>query len=419
MFLRLAAVAAVAAAATTVHAGPLQDDLVARRSRLLAQLSPGTVAVVWSAPPRVFSLDVDYEYRQDSDLFYLTGLTQEESILVLVPGAKTMREVLFVREPNARREHWNGHVLTKEEVTAETGIGHVYFVPQFESFVTSLFNRTPWGARRNEVSTEFDALFDAIAGGRASLALPFGPRPAPSAPLPPAYEFAAKARDRFIGVSFVDSAPLIAALRQVKTPFEQTLMQESATISGKAHMAGMAAARPGVFEYQVEAAIEHAYLANGAMSWGYKGYTVDITRSYPVSGSFTPAQKDLYRLVLDAQEAGMRAARIGNTTRDVEKAAEEVVKAGLLKLGLITDAAGDQFRTWYTHGICHWIGLDVHDVGDYKRPLAAGMTFVVEPGLYIRPQALDALPDTPEHRAFKTAVAPAVQKYAQTGLSRW
>ena len=125
MFLRLAAVAAVAAAATTVHAGPLQDDLAARRSRLLAQLSPGTVAVVWSAPPRVFSLDVDYEYRQDSDLFYLTGLTQEESILVLVPGAKTMREVLFVREPNARREHWNGHVLTKEEVTAETGIGHV------------------------------------------------------------------------------------------------------------------------------------------------------------------------------------------------------------------------------------------------------------------------------------------------------
>ncbi len=452
MFLRLAAVAAVAAAATTVHAGPLQDDLAARRSRLLAQLSPGTVAVVWSAPPRVFSLDVDYEYRQDSDLFYLTGLTQEESILVLVPGAKTMREVLFVREPNARREHWNGHVLTKEEVTAETGIGHVYFVPQFEPFVTSLFNRTPWGARRNEVSTEFDALFDAIAGGRASLALPFGPRPAPSAPLPPAYEFAAKARDRFLGVSFVDSAPLIAALRQVKTPFEQTLMQESATISGKAHMAGMAAARPGVFEYQVEAAIEHAYLANGAMSWGYpsivgsgpnatilhynasnrqmqagdillvdaagsyKGYTVDITRSYPVSGSFTPAQKDLYRLVLDAQEAGMRAARIGNTTRDVEKAAEEVVKAGLLKLGLITDAAGDQFRTWYTHGICHWIGLDVHDVGDYKRPLAAGMTFVVEPGLYIRPQALDALPDTPEHRAFKTAVAPAVQKYAQIGV---
>ncbi|HTV00241.1 MAG TPA: M24 family metallopeptidase, partial [Luteitalea sp.] len=206
------------------------------------------------------------------------------------------------------------------------------------------------------------------------------------------------------------------------------------------------------YEYQVEAAIEHAYLSNGAMSWGYpsivgsgpnatilhynassrqmqagdillvdaagsyKGYTVDITRSYPVSGTYTPAQKDLYQLVLAAQEAGMKAATIGNTTRDVEKAAEEVVKAGLLKLGLITDAKGEQFRTWYTHGICHWIGMDVHDVGDYKRPLAAGMTFVVEPGVYIRPRALDDLADTPENRAFKTAVGPAVQKYAQIGV---
>ena len=139
----------------------------------------------------------------------------------------------------------------------------------------------------------------------------------------------------------------------------------------------------------------------------YQGYTVDITRSYPISGSYTEAQKDIYRLVLAAQDAGMAAAKVGNKTADVEKAAEEVVKAGLLKLGLITDATGEQFRTWYTHGICHWIGMDVHDVGDYQRPLAAGMTFVVEPGIYIRPQALDELSDTPENRKFKDAVARA------------
>ena len=112
----------------------------------------------------------------------------------------------------------------------------------------------------------------------------------------------------------------------------------------------------------------------------------------------------------------MAAAKIGNKTADVEKAAEEVVKQGLLKLGLITDATGEQFRTWYTHGICHWIGMDVHDVGDYQRPLAAGMTFVVEPGVYIRPQALDELPDTPENRAFKDKVRPAVEKYKFTGI---
>ena len=229
-------------------------------------------------------------------------------------------------------------------------------------------------------------------------------------------------------------------------------MTRSGAISSSAHKAGMSAARPGRYEYEVEAAIEQVYLANGAMNPGYPsivgsgpnatilhygassrqmqageillvdaagsydGYTVDITRSYPVSGAYTDAQKDIYRLVLEAQEAGMRAARVGNKTADVEKAAEEVVKAGLLKLGLITDATGEQFRTWYTHGICHWIGMDVHDVGDYQRPLAAGMTFVVEPGLYIRPQALDELPDTPENRAFKAAVLPAVQKYAQIGI---
>ena len=132
--------------------------------------------------------------------------------------------------------------------------------------------------------------------------------------------------------------------------------------------------------------------------------TADITRTWPVSGKYSKEQAELWRLVLAAQEAGMKAAVAGNHTADVEKAAEDVVKAGLLKLGLITDAASKQHRTWYTHGICHWIGLDVHDVGDYRRPLEPGMAFVIEPGLYIREQALDALEDTPENRAFKEKV---------------
>ena len=112
----------------------------------------------------------------------------------------------------------------------------------------------------------------------------------------------------------------------------------------------------------------------------------------------------------------MQAARAGNRTSDVEAAAESVVKAGLLKLGLITDTAGDQFRTWFTHGICHYIGMDVHDVGDYERPLEPGMAFVIEPGLYIREAALDALPDTPENRAFIEKVRPAVRKYKDIGV---
>ncbi len=433
-------------------AGPLQDDLAARRARLMERLGSDALAIVWSAPARVYSLDVDYEYRQDSNLFYLTGITQPDTILVLVPGAKTRREVLFVRQPDPRREHREGHILTREEATAQSGIATVYYVDAFEPFVTALFNRRAYGLRRGETTTDFDTFFDAVAANRATLALPFGPRPAPSAPLTEPYTFATQVRDRFLNVRFVDTEPLIADLRQVKTPYEQQVMTRSGVISSDAHKAGMLAARPGRFEYEVEAAIEHVYLANGAMTPGYPsivgsgpnatilhynassrkmdpgdlllvdaaasydGYTIDITRTYPVDGTFTEAQKDIYRLVLEAQAAGIAAARIGQTTAAVERASEEVVKAGLLKLGLITDASGDQFRTWYTHGICHWIGIDVHDVGDYQRPLAAGMTFVVEPGLYIRPQALDELPDTPENRAFKTAVLPAVRKYAQIGI---
>ena len=433
-------------------AGPLQDDLAARRARLMERLGPDALAIVWSAPARVYSLDVDYEYRQDSNLLYLTGITQPDTILVLVPGAKTRREVLFVRQPDPRREHREGHILTREEATAQSGIATVYYVDAFEPFVTALFNRRAYGLRRGETTTDFDTFFEAVAANRATPALPFGPRPAPLASLTEPYTFATQVRDRFLNVGFVDTAPIIADLRHVKTPYEQEVMTRSGAISSDAHRAGMLAARPGRFEYEVEAAIEHVYLANGAMNPGYPsivgsgpnatilhynassrkmepgdlllvdaaanydGYTIDITRTYPVDGTFTEAQKDIYRLVLDAQAAGIAAARIGQTTADVERAAEEVVKAGLLRLGLITDASGDQFRTWYTHGICHWIGIDVHDVGDYQRPLAAGMTFVVEPGLYIRPQALDELPDSPENRAFKTAVLPAVRKYAQIGI---
>ena len=128
--------------ANAVLAGPLQDDLKARRARLMERLTPQSLAIVWSAPTRVFSLDVDYEYRQDSNLLYLTGITQPDTILVLMPGNKTQREILFVSEPNPRREHWNGHILTKDEATAESGIPAVYYSGQFESFLAAMFAQT-------------------------------------------------------------------------------------------------------------------------------------------------------------------------------------------------------------------------------------------------------------------------------------
>ena len=437
---------------SSLFAGEYQDDLKARRGRLMQSLDAGTVMIAWSAPAKVYSTDVNYEYRQDSNLLYLTGLVQEDTILVLMPGASTRKEVIFVREPNARREHWNGHTLTREEVTAQTGIDTVYFVPQFESFVTAMFNGRNFGLRRGETTTEWGAFHAEVKAGRGKLALFLGPRPAPSQPLPEVYAWATRFRERFFGVSLTDALPFVEGLRQIKTAYEQKVLEKSVQISSDAHKAGMKATTPGKFEYEVEGAIEQVYLANGAMSWGYpsivgsgpnstilhygessrkmepgdlllvdaaasyQGLTGDITRTTPVGGTFSPAQKEIYQLVFAAQEAGMAAARAGNKTADVERAAEEVIKPGLLKLGLITDAKGEQFRTWYTHGICHWIGMDVHDVGDYDKPLAAGMAFVVEPGLYIRPQALDGLPSTPENQAFKEKVKPAVEKYKNIGV---
>lgn len=438
--------------ASSLSAGPLQDDLKARRARMMERLTPQALAIVWSAPTRVYSGDVDYEYRQDSNLLYLTGITQPDTILVLMPGNKTQREILFVSEPNPRREHWDGHILTKEEAAAASGVSSVYYAGQFEPFLAAMFAQQAFGAPRLAETKEYETFFAAVASGGANLALPLGPPPAPSEPLGRAYEFANRARERFFGVGVRDTVGILSNMRQVKSAYELTVLDQSAAISSDAHIAGMRAAKPGRFEYEVEAAIEHAYLSRGAMSWGYpsivgsgpnatilhyeassrqmqdgdlllvdaaanfQGYTVDITRTYPVNGRFTDAQKAVYRIILAAQDAGIRAAKAGNKTADISKAAADVAKAGLLELGLITDASGDQYRTWYTHGSVHWIGMDVHDAGDYDRVLAPGMSFVIEPGVYIRQQALDNLPDTPENRAFKTAVAPAVAKFKDIGV---
>jgi Xaa-Pro aminopeptidase len=360
--------------------------------------------------------------------------------------------MLFIREPDPKREQWTGHMLTKAEAQTATGIDTVYWTSEFESFVTTLFDGRPFVKRRTEETTEYDTFLAAVKGGRSRLALLFGPRLAPSEPLTPPYEFAERARARFIGASIVDATAIVENLRQVKTSYEQRILERSLEISSDAHLAGMRAAGPGKYEYQVEAAIEQVYLAAGAMSWAYpsivasgpnattlhyeassrqlqagdlllvdaaadyQGMSGDITRTYPVSGSFTEPQKDIYRVVLAAQDAGVKAAVAGDRTHAVEVAVEDVVRAGLVKLGLVTEATGDQFRVWYPHGICHWIGLDVHDAGDYRRPLEPGMAFTIEPGIYIRDGALDQLPDTPENRAFKEKVRPAVEKYKHIGV---
>ncbi|MET0216149.1 MAG: aminopeptidase P N-terminal domain-containing protein [Vicinamibacterales bacterium] len=434
-------------ASTHALAGPLQDDLKARRAAVIGRLGPEAIAIFWSAPTRVYSGDVDYEYRQDSNLLYLTGIDQPETILVLMPGNAGRRELLFIREADARREHWEGHSLTPEEASAESGIQIVMTADRFEPFVAAMFSRRPMGVAPHES----DAFFTALAEGRARLAMLLEEQPTLSAPPGPTRQFGARLRERFFGFTVQDATPILWDLRQIKTPYEQAAMRKSLAISNEAHKAGMREAAPGKYEYEVEAAIEHVYLKSGAMSWGYpsivgsgpiatilhynkssrkmesgelllvdaaanyQGYTGDITRTYPVSGTFTPAQRDIYAIVLAAQEAGIAAAKAGNKFTDVQAACDEVLRSGLVRLGLVSDTSGQQFKIWATHNVSHWIGMEVHDVA-VSRPLGPGMTFVIEPGIYIREAALDNLPKTPENAAFIDKVRPAVQKYRNIGV---
>jgi Xaa-Pro aminopeptidase len=430
------------------YAGPLQDDVKARRTRAMERLGPDALAIFWSAPTRVFSGDVNYEYRQDSNLLYLTGIDQEDTILVLMPGNETRKEILFVREADARREHWNGHSLTPAEASAASGIEAVMTVNQFEPFIAAMLSRRATTGS----PTESARFFQALADGRAKLALLLDPVTDLTAPAGPAAQFAAKLRERFFGFAVQDATPILAELRQIKTSYEQTVLRRSVEISSDAHRAGMRAARSGKYEYEVEAAIEEVYLRNGAMSWGYpsivgsgpnatilhyekssrkmepgdlllvdaaanyQGLTGDITRTYPVDGTFSREQRDIYDIVYAAQQAGEKAARIGGQPRDIQAACDQVLRAGLVRLGLVTDPSGMQFKIWATHGVTHWIGMDVHDVGVPRKPLDAGMAFTIEPGIYIREAVLNDLPKTAENLAFIDKVRTLVGKYKNIGV---
>jgi Xaa-Pro aminopeptidase len=440
---------AVLPTAAASLAGPLQDDLRARRARVMDALGPEAIAIFWSAPVRVYSHDVEYEYRQDSNLLYLTGIDQEDTVLVLMPGNETKREILFVREGDARREHWQGHTLTAAEARAQSGIDTVITAGQFDSFVAAMFSRRPVPAQGGGAN-EYQRFFDALAARKARLAVMLEPQTSLSEAPGPATQFAAKLRDRFFGFDVQDATPIVHLQRQIKTSYEQDILRKSVAISSAAHRAGMKAAAPGKYEYEIEAAIEEVYMRSGAMSWGYpsivgsgpnatilhynkssrkmeagdlllvdaaanyQGYTGDITRTYPISGRFTPVQRDIYDIVLAAQEAGIRTAVAGKTPADIQAACDEVLRAGLVKLGLVTEPKGQQFKIWATHGVVHWIGMDVHDVGP-RRPLEPGMAFVIEPGIYIRESALENLPKTSENLAFIATVTPAVKKYKDIG----
>ena len=447
--IRLLAVALlVLSVAGLARASDFSDDLRARRARVMKRLGRDAMLILWSAPVQRYSNDVDYEYRQDSNLYYLTGITQDDTMLVLMPGNESRQEILFVKERDATREHWRGRSLSSEEAAARTGIETVLTTKQFDAFAAAILAGRPYEVIDDKQAKHF---FDARSDGKARVNLLLDPGRGVNDLLTPPLQFAQRIRERFVGFEIADATPILTDLRLIKTPYERKMFVKSFEISNEAQMAGMRAAHPGAYEYEVKAAIEAVFRGRGAVSWAYPSIigsgpnstilhypqddrqmqsgdvllvdaaanyaymSGDITRTYPVNGVFTPAQRQIYQIVLQAQEEGMKVAKPGSSLAEIHQKTVDVIKAGLLKLGLITDASGDQYKMWYTHGSSHFIGIDVHDVGTRTQALAVGMMFTIEPGIYVRQSALDALPRTPENNTLIEKILPSVREYENIG----
>ncbi|HVF68272.1 MAG TPA: aminopeptidase P family protein [Pyrinomonadaceae bacterium] len=454
-------------------------ELRARRARVAERIGKNAVLVMFSGEPRVYTNDVDYEFRQENNLYYMTNLRQQGATLVMLPGATDgPREILFMPRRNAAAETWTGHMYSPEEARAASGVEEIWEAREFEPFMRSLRGRRAYRPRKEAVLASsfslpavdappaegarqwpppaqqpsgLDNLFAAMNEYNATLylVLPGGEN---SREYRQEQDYAAVWAKSAVGLNVRSAWPIFAEMRMRKSPYELALMQHAIDISIEGHQRAQAVASRTQWEYETEAELDYTYKRRNADNWGYPNivgcgpsattlhyqessarvrpgdlllidagaeyqhYTADVTRTFPVSGKFTKEQAEVYNIVLAAQEAAFRATRPGVYLSDVHNAALEVVKDGLLKLGLITDKNSDQYRVWFMHGTSHYLGMNVHDVNVRGAKLDAGMVFTVEPGIYIRPDALDFLPKTPEYERFAAAVRPAFEKYKSVGV---
>ena len=394
-------------------------DTAARRARLAAQLQSGAVAVLFTAPEVARNADSHYPYRHDSYFYYLTGFAEPEAALVLVAaqGDQPARSILFCREKNLEREIWDGYRHGPQAARAAFSVDDAFPIGELDTHMARLLANAP-------------ALYCALASDAALDARV------------KTWLTSVRAAGR-TGTTAPDTVrnllPLLDEMRLVKDATELATMARAATISGEAHARAMRAARPGVFEYELEAELLYTFRRRGAQSPAYPsivasgpnacilhynandrrtqdgdlvlidagceldGYASDITRTFPVNGRFTPPQRQLYDLVLAAQDAAFGAIAAGRPYTAFHEAAVRVLAEGMLDLGLIDrkkfgnvdDAIAARAHVpFYMHGTGHWLGMDVHDVGAYRdlthpdkpsRALQPGMVVTVEPGIYVRP----------------------------------
>lgn len=417
-------------------------ELAMRRKRVANEIADNSMLIMFSADSKIYTNDVDYHYRQENNLYYLTALKQNYITFVMMKKGGNVSEVLFMQKRNPEFETWEGRMYSRSEATRLSGLKTVINASEQKAFLESVKNGKPFTSKDKNFKSSFvPRNVYLIMGDHRE----FGKE----------NEFGAllkKTRAKTsVSVSVRNALPIFSKLRLTKSPYEIKIMQHSVDITKEAIMRSMGMAGRAKWEYEVQAEVEYAFRRRNA-SWGfpsivgcgsnattlhyaesqgrvkrgdlilidvgaeYDYYTADITRTFPVNGKFTKEQAEIYQIVYDAQEAAALKLKPGASVGESSFAAQQVIIDGLFRLGLITDKNSDQFRLWYMHGWGHWLGMNVHDVGSYQAALKKGMIITNEPGIYIREDALDYLSDTPKNREFLAKVRPAFEKYKNIGV---
>ena len=385
-----------------------KDEFSRRRRQLMKLMGRDAIAVIPAAPVRLRNNDVEYPYRQDSDFYYLTGFAEPESVAVLIPGREQAEYLLFVRDRDPTRETWDGKRAGPMGAVRSFGADDAFPITDMDEILPGLLeNRTKVFYTMGEYA-EFDQRIVGWVNGLRSQSR----------------------QGRHSPQEFVALNHFLHDMRLFKSRNEVDVMRESARIGARAHLRAMKMCRPGLNEYEIMAELLHEFrMHNADMSYQpivgagdntcilhyrendqplhdgdlllvdagceYEYYASDITRTYPVNGEFTPEQRAVYDVVLEANLAAIAKVRPGNHWDDPHKAAVRVVTHGLMKLGLLKGRAATlekdgAYRKFFMHRTGHWLGMDVHDVGDYKvgeewRVLEPGMVMTIEPGIYIAP----------------------------------
>jgi Xaa-Pro aminopeptidase len=384
-----------------------QSEFKKRRKQLMQRIGKGNIALIGSASTRTRNRDVDYPFRQDSDFYYLTGFNEPEALAVFIPGREQGEYLLFCQEFDEKKALWEGAHAGLEGATKHFEADDAFPIDDLNDILPGLLeNKTkvfyPMG-RDSDLDHNLLEWIKHIRSQSRNGAVAPG--------------------------ELVSLEHILHEMRLFKSTAELKLMRRAAEISAAAHSNAMQKCKPGLYEYQIEAELLYHFAQNGLRAVAYPSivaagknacvlhytentdkiksgdlllidagaecdhYAADITRTFPISGRFTEPQKQLYQLVLDAQTAALEQIKPGMPWNLAHEASVEVLTKGLVALGLLKGKVSklikdEKYKQFYMHRIGHWLGMDVHDVGDYKinqewRLLEPGMVLTVEPGLYV------------------------------------